>query len=177
MVDAARLADELRAEQDHVNTQSKAKHAMEVQLGELESKLAEATDAANRGGRTAMAKLESRIRELEIELGNVQGRTGENQKGHQKAERKIKELSFQTDEDKKNQDRMTELASKLQAEDLRQQEVWLHQVEPRRVPGDEGERPPQDRRRQRAVHARAWPPLRLVQDPDGTRWTLSPLNT
>merc|ERR1719277_1938258 len=91
-----------------------AKHAMEVQLGELESKLAEATDAANRGGRTAMAKLESRIRELEIELGNVQGRTGENQKGHQKAERKIKELSFQIEEDKKNQDRMTELAAKLQ---------------------------------------------------------------
>merc|ERR1719507_1218560 len=111
MVDAARLADELRAEQDHVNTQSKAKHSMEVQLSELEARFAEATDAANRGGRTAMAKLESRIRELEIELGNVQGRTGENQKGHQKAERKIKELSFQLDEDKKNQDRMTELAS------------------------------------------------------------------
>merc|ERR1711902_257598 len=96
------------------NSEEKAKQAMEVQLGELESKLAEATDAANRGGRTAMTKLESRIRELEIELGNVQGRTGENQKGHQKAERKIKELSFQIDEDKKNQDRMTELASKLQ---------------------------------------------------------------
>merc|ERR1719284_2164002 len=108
MVDAARLADELRAEQDHVNTQSKAKHAMEVQLGELESKLAEATDAANRGGRTAMAKLESRIRELEIELGNVQGRTGENQKGHQKAERKIKELSFQIEEDKKNKKQIEE---------------------------------------------------------------------
>merc|ERR1711971_1031164 len=101
----------LRAEQGHVNTQSKAKHSMEVQLSELEARFAEATDAANRGGRTAMAKLESRIRELEIELGNVQGRTGENQKGHQKAERKIKELSFQIDEDKKNQDRMTELAS------------------------------------------------------------------
>merc|ERR1712045_163989 len=114
MVDAARLADELRAEQDHVSTQSKAKHSMEVQLSELEARFAEATDAANRGGRTAMAKLESRIRELEIELGNVQGRTGENQKGHQKAEGKIKELSFQIDEDKKNQDRMTELASKLQ---------------------------------------------------------------
>merc|ERR1711862_665426 len=84
MVDAARLADELRAEQDHVNTQSKAKHSMEVQLSELEARFAEATDAANRGGRTAMAKLESRIRELEIELGNVQGRTGENQKGHQR---------------------------------------------------------------------------------------------
>merc|ERR1712051_798375 len=104
MVDAARLADELRAEQDHVNTQSKAKHSMEVQLSELEARFAEATDAANRGGRTAMAKLESRIRELEIELVNVQGRTGENQKGHQKAERKIKELSFQIDEDKKNEE-------------------------------------------------------------------------
>ena len=108
------ILDELRAEQDHVSTQSKSKHSMEVQLSELEARFAEATDAANRGGRTAMAKLESRIRELEIELGNVQGRTGENQKGHQKAERKIKELSFQLDEDKKNQDRMTELASKLQ---------------------------------------------------------------
>ena len=93
--------DELRAEQDHVNTQAKAKHSMEVQLGELEERFAEATDAANRGGRTAMAKLESRIRELEIELGNVQGRTGENQKGHQKAERKIKELTFSQEEDHK----------------------------------------------------------------------------
>merc|ERR1712107_828078 len=45
MVDAARLADELRAEQDHVNTQSKAKHSMEVQLSELEARFAEATDA------------------------------------------------------------------------------------------------------------------------------------
>merc|ERR1711964_586213 len=63
---------------------------------------------------SAMAKLESRIRELEIELGNVQCHTGDNMKAHQKAERKIKELQFQNDEDKKNQDRMSELASKLQ---------------------------------------------------------------
>merc|ERR1712013_179285 len=33
MVDAARLADELRAEQDHTNTQSKAKRSLETQLG------------------------------------------------------------------------------------------------------------------------------------------------
>merc|ERR1712218_726130 len=60
------------------------------------------------------ARLEGRIRELEIELGNVQSRTGDGLKGHQKAERKVKELIFQQDEDKKNQDRMSELASKLQ---------------------------------------------------------------
>merc|ERR1719304_82968 len=114
MVDAARLADELRAEQDHTNTQSKAKRALETQLQELENKFAEVNENAMRGGRTAMAKLESRIRELEIELGNVQGHTSENNKGYQKAERRVKELAFQIDEDKKNQDRMSELATKLQ---------------------------------------------------------------
>merc|ERR1719466_608557 len=62
-----------------------------------------------------MAKLETRIRELEVELGNTQSRTGENYKGHQKAERKIKELAFQQEEDQKNQERMSELATKLQA--------------------------------------------------------------
>merc|ERR1712166_1370572 len=36
MVDAARLADELRAEQDHVQAESRAKRALDTQLGELE---------------------------------------------------------------------------------------------------------------------------------------------
>merc|ERR1711973_423327 len=39
MVDAARLADELRAEQDHVNTQSKAKRSLESTVVELEQRL------------------------------------------------------------------------------------------------------------------------------------------
>merc|ERR1739845_171250 len=67
------------------------------------------------GGRNAMAKLESRIREMEIELGGVQSRTSESYKAFQKSERRIKELSFQQDEDHKNQDQMSELANKLQA--------------------------------------------------------------
>ena len=115
MVDAARLADELRAEQDHTNTQSKSKRALETQLSELEQKFADANENAIRGGRAAMAKLETRIRELEIELGNVQAHTGENSKGYQKSERRAKELAFQIEEDKKNQDRMSDLANKLQA--------------------------------------------------------------
>merc|ERR1739848_605468 len=52
MVDAARLADELRAEQDHVGAQSNAKRALETQLGELENKFAETNEIAMRGGRT-----------------------------------------------------------------------------------------------------------------------------
>merc|ERR1711997_1097517 len=114
MVDAARLADELRAEQDHSGTQEKAKRALESQVSELDQRLAEANEVAAKGGRNAMAKLESRIRELEIELGGVQSKTGETYKSFQKAERRIKELQFQQDEDHKNQDRMSELANKLQ---------------------------------------------------------------
>merc|ERR1712168_678246 len=114
MVDAARLADELRAEQDHTCTLSKTKRSLETQFSELENKCAEANESAMRGGRAALAKLETRIRELEIELGNSQSHTSESMKGHQKTERRCKELQFQIDEDKKNQDRMAELASKLQ---------------------------------------------------------------
>merc|ERR1712158_324680 len=52
---------------------------------------------------------------LAVELGNVQAHTGENSKGYQKSERRSKELAFQIEEDKKNQDRMSDLANKLQS--------------------------------------------------------------
>merc|ERR1711872_401701 len=114
MVDAARLADELRAEQDHANSQAASKGSLQGQLGDLEGRLADAEAAAMRGGKAAMAKLETRVRELESELGSILVRTPENMKAYQRAERKVKELQFSGDEDKKNQDRMSDLASKLQ---------------------------------------------------------------
>merc|ERR1712180_85155 len=115
MVDAARLADELRSEQDHSNAETRGKRALDSQLGELETRLADAEAAAMKGGKNAMSKLEMKIRELEMELGNVQTQTTENYKAFQRSERRIKELQFQQDEDRKNQDRMSELATKLQS--------------------------------------------------------------
>merc|ERR1712147_390139 len=97
MVDAARLADELRAEQDHATSLASARNSLTNQLGELEGRLADAEAAAMRGGKAAMAKLEMRIRELESELGSIQGRTSEAMKGFQRAERKVKELQFAQD--------------------------------------------------------------------------------
>merc|ERR1712241_527941 len=114
MVDAARLADELRAEQEHVSTLGTGKNSLSNTLGELEGRLSDAENAALKGGKTAMAKLEGKIRELEAELASTQSRTGEASKAFQRAERKAKELAFAQGEDKKNQDRMSELASKLQ---------------------------------------------------------------
>merc|ERR1719167_947233 len=114
MVDAARLADELRAEQDHATGQAAAKKSLESQFGDLECRLSDAEAAAMKGGKAALAKLEMRIRELEGELSNIQSRTSECMKAYQRAERKCKELTFSQAEDRKNQDRMSELAGKLQ---------------------------------------------------------------
>merc|ERR1711890_70569 len=115
MLDAARLADELRAEQDHAAAQASAKQSLSNELAQLEGRLSDAEAAAARGGKAAMAKLESKIRDLEAELANTQARTGESAKAYQRAERKCKELVFSSGEDKKNQDRMSDLAAKLQS--------------------------------------------------------------
>merc|ERR1712001_12539 len=104
----------LRAEQDHVTSMGSSKSSLSNQLGELEGRLADAESAAMKGGKTAMAKLEGKIRELEAELASTQSRSGEAAKAFQRAERKAKELAFAQGEDRKNQDRMSELAGKLQ---------------------------------------------------------------
>merc|ERR1712112_59985 len=103
------------AEQDHASTQASSKQSLNNQFGQLEARLADAENAAARGGKAAMAKLENKVHELEAQLAGTQARTGESAKAYQRAERKCKELAFTAGEDKKNQDRMTDLASKLQS--------------------------------------------------------------
>jgi chromosome segregation ATPase len=114
MVDGARLADELRAEQDHANAEERNKRALDSQLGELETRLVDAEANALAMSKNQMSKMEMKIHELEVELGSVQARTQEHYKAYTRAERRVKELLFGQEEDKKNQERMSELATKLQ---------------------------------------------------------------
>ncbi|XP_076274733.1 myosin heavy chain isoform X44 [Rhynchophorus ferrugineus] len=114
MVDAARLADELRAEQDHAQTQEKLRKALESQIKDLQVRLDEAEANALKGGKKAIAKLEQRVRELENELDGEQRRHADAQKNLRKSERRIKELSFQAEEDRKNHERMQDTVDKLQ---------------------------------------------------------------
>ncbi|XP_058815434.1 myosin heavy chain, muscle isoform X22 [Topomyia yanbarensis] len=114
MVDAARLADELRAEQDHAQTQEKLRKALEQQIKELQVRLDEAETNALKGGKKAIQKLEQRVRELESELDSEQRRHADAQKNLRKSERRIKELTFQSEEDRKNHERMQDLVDKLQ---------------------------------------------------------------
>merc|ERR1712234_13206 len=109
--DSRHACNEMQA----INSREMAsKRGLEGQLHTMQAEIDAMLQAAKKGGKAAMAKMEMRIRELETELGNVQGRTSENMKAYQRAERKVKELAFSQDEDKKNQERMSDLAGKLQ---------------------------------------------------------------
>ena len=61
-----------------------------------------------------MDKLVMRIRELEMELGAAKSRTSKNSIAFERANRRAKELQFQQDEDRKNQNQMNDFVNKLQ---------------------------------------------------------------
>merc|ERR1712013_605870 len=109
MVDAARLADELRCEQDVAMNLETDKKLLEAQCKDAGARADEAEVNALKGGRKAMIKMETRIRELESELDAESRRNGDICKNLRKSERTIKELTFAGDEDKKNHERMQAL--------------------------------------------------------------------
>merc|ERR1712025_217424 len=115
MIDAARLADELRAEQEAAQNLERERRLLEAQSKDMQSRLDEAEQNALKGGKKAMSKMDSRIRELESELDAENRRLNDAQKGLRKSERKIKELTYQQDEDKKNNERMQGLIDQLQS--------------------------------------------------------------
>merc|ERR1712025_828149 len=114
MVDAARLADELRCEQELAMNLEKDKKLPEAQCKDAATRADEAEVNALKGGRKAMIKMETRIRELESELDAETRRFGDVNKNLRKSERTIKELTFAADEDRKNHERMQSLIDQLQ---------------------------------------------------------------
>merc|ERR1711902_111006 len=114
MIDAARLADELRAEQDAAQGLERERKLLDAQVKDMQSRVDEAQSQALKGGKKAMTKMDTRIRELESELDAENRRMADAQKNMRKSERKIKELSYQQDEDRKNHERMQALIDQLQ---------------------------------------------------------------
>lgn len=114
MVDAARLADELRNEQEIAQAYEKDRKLFECQIKDMQSQLDEAETNALKGGKKAMNKMETRIRELSSELDSENRRFADSQKNLRKSERRIKELTYAADEDRKNHERMQDLIDQLQ---------------------------------------------------------------
>merc|ERR1712209_17912 len=77
MVDAGRLADELRSEQDHAAAQEKAARTTEVSLAEMQNKAEQASFAMARGAAQIPAKLEERAHAIEMELNRTIQHTDE----------------------------------------------------------------------------------------------------
>merc|ERR1711975_216231 len=114
MIDAARLADELRAEQDMAQALERERKLLEAQVKDIQARVDEAQANALKGGKKAMTRMDTRIRELESELDAESRRSSDAQKNLRKSERKIKELTYQQDEDRKNHERMQALIDQLQ---------------------------------------------------------------
>merc|ERR1711913_276186 len=105
MVDAARLAEELRTEQDIAIVLERDKKLLEAQVKDAATRVDEAEQNALKGGKKALAKMETRVRELESELNAENRRLGDAQKNLRRSERRVKELSYTQDEDRKNSKR------------------------------------------------------------------------
>merc|ERR1711931_620966 len=114
MVDAARLADELRQEQEIAQAYEKDRKLYECQLKDMQQRLDEAETNALKGGKKAMNKMETRIRELESEMDAENRRQADTLKNLRRSERRINELTFASDEDRKNHERMQSLIDGLQ---------------------------------------------------------------
>ncbi|ROI27817.1 Myosin heavy chain, fast skeletal muscle [Anabarilius grahami] len=114
ITDAALMAEELKKEQDTSSHLERMKKNLEVTVKDLQHRLDEAENLAMKGGKKQLQKLESRVRELETEVEAEQRRGADAVKGVRKYERRVKELTYQTDEDKKNVARLQDLVDKLQ---------------------------------------------------------------
>ncbi|KAI6193321.1 Myosin head [Aphelenchoides besseyi] len=112
--DAARLAEELRQEQEHSQHVERLRKGLEIQIKEMQVRLDEAEAAALKGGKRIISQLEQRIRALEQELDGEQRRHAETDKNYRKVERRVRELDFQVEEERKNQLQLTDLVEKLQ---------------------------------------------------------------
>lgn len=113
MLDAARLAEELRSTQDVAQAFERERKLQECQVKDMQMKLDDAETNALKGGKKAMHKMESRIRELESEVDAEARRMADATKNLQASERHIKEISLKQGEDAANKLKMDVLIDSL----------------------------------------------------------------
>merc|ERR1712244_101833 len=114
-------AEELKKEQDQSQHLERMKKNMETSVKDLQLRLDEAEQVALKGGKKQVQKLEARMREIENELDSEQRRTADSIKANRKMERRIKEVTYQGEEDKKNLARIQDLVDKLQVKESEEQ--------------------------------------------------------
>merc|ERR1711884_967156 len=98
MIDAARLADELKSEQELAQSLEREKRLLEAQTNAL------------KGGKKAMTRMDTRIRELESEL-DAENRRNEDRKNHERMQGLIEQLQGKIKSYKKQIEEAEEIAA------------------------------------------------------------------
>merc|ERR1711887_532983 len=113
LVDAARLAEELHADQEKYYNLTVEKKSLEVKYKDLQQKYEWSEKEALRSGKWAYAKLEHRHHELTQEFDHITYKHSDAQNKLKKHEAKIKELHWSMEENKKTFKMKQDLYDKL----------------------------------------------------------------
>jgi len=114
IADAAKMAEDVSAIQATLMQLEKLKKTLEAQNHDLTIKLDDAEAAALKGSKKALAGLQSRYDALFADYDSQTKSHADLVKAYRKNERKMKELTFQAEEDNKNNFRLQDLVTKLQ---------------------------------------------------------------
>nr|CAA30855.1 myosin heavy chain 2 [Caenorhabditis elegans] len=126
--DAAKLAEDLRHEQEQSQQLERFKKQLESAVKDLQERADAAEAAVMKGGAKAIQKAEQRLKAFQSDLETESRRAGEASKTLARADRKVREFEFQVAEDKKNYDKLQELVEKLTAK-LKLQKKQLEEAE------------------------------------------------
>jgi len=105
--------DLLTEEQERLVKLDSIKKSLEVEVRNLHVRIEEVEANALAGGKRVIAKLESRIRDVEIEVEEEKRRHAETEKVLRKKDHRVKELVLQSEEDHKTIGLLTESCDKL----------------------------------------------------------------
>ncbi|PIO71814.1 myosin head [Teladorsagia circumcincta] len=126
--DAAKMSEDLRAEQEHSSQVERYKKQLESQVKDMQERADIAEAAVMKGGAKEIMKAEARLKALQSDLETETRRATEAAKSLARADRRVRELDFQVNEDKKNYDKLQELVEKLSGK-LKLQKKQLEEAE------------------------------------------------
>jgi chromosome segregation ATPase len=128
IADATKMSEDLSESQNTLLHLEKVKKTLELQNHDLTMKLDDAEAAALKGSKKALAGLQSRYDTLFADYDSQGKMHAELVKQYRKNERKMKEITFQAEEDHKNNSRLQDLVNKLQGK-LKQYKFQAEELE------------------------------------------------
>jgi len=110
-----RLTDLLNVKHDTASNAEKSRLTLQQQVADLQTRLVEAEGNTSKGGKRVVSQLEARIVELENERDSEARSHTSTTSQLRKAEKSLRDLASQADDDKKNQSRLQDHINSLES--------------------------------------------------------------